>query len=172
MSWTNHVSAILFLPTLVTVFVPALILYSGAQTNIAWSLTSPWSWSPLLVGVLFIIAGFVLMVKTITLFVSVGQGTLAPWDPTQRLVVQGVYRHVRNPMITGVFCILLGESILLGAVAVFYWLLTFVLMNLIYIPLIEEPGLQERFGDDYRLYKANVLRWVPRRRAWQPPWGD
>jgi protein-S-isoprenylcysteine O-methyltransferase Ste14 len=21
-----------------------------------------------------------------------------PWDPTQRLVVQGVYRHVRNPM--------------------------------------------------------------------------
>jgi hypothetical protein len=42
--------------------------------------------------------GLVLMVATIRLFVVVGRGTLAPWNPTKRLVVQGVYRHVRNPM--------------------------------------------------------------------------
>lgn len=167
-SWTKHLRAILFLPALVTVLVPAFILYSGAQTNIGWLLPSPWNWLPLLIGILLIVAGLTLLVRTIALFVRVGQGTLAPWDPTRRLVAQGIYRHVRNPMITGVFCILFGESIVLGALAVFFWLLTFVLLNLIYIPLVEEPDLERRFGDDYRLYRANVPRWIPRLRAWQP----
>ena len=50
------------------------------------------------------------MVATIRLFVTVGKGTLAPWNPTQKLVVQGVYRHVRNPMISGVMFILAGRG--------------------------------------------------------------
>ena len=33
--------------------------------------------------------------------------------------MRGVYRHVRNPMIIGVFCILLGEAIFFGS----WWLL-------------------------------------------------
>ena len=45
----------------------------------------------------------------IRLFVTVGKGTLAPWEPTQKLVVQRVYSHVRNPMISGVLFSLLGE---------------------------------------------------------------
>ena len=35
---------------------------------------------------------------------------LVPWDPTRRLVVRGIYRHVRNPMITGVGAVLLDEA--------------------------------------------------------------
>ncbi len=49
------------------------------------------------------------------------------------------------------------------------WLLVFVAANAIYIPLIEEPGLERRFGEDYRRYKANVPRWVPRLSPWQGP---
>jgi protein-S-isoprenylcysteine O-methyltransferase Ste14 len=67
---------------------------------------------PILGGVL-IFLGLGLMIATIRLFMRVGKGTLAPWNPTQRLVVQGVYRHVRNPMISGVFFTLLGEAVLL-----------------------------------------------------------
>ena len=63
------------------------------------------------------------MVATIRLFVTVGKGTLAPWEPPQRLVVQGVYRHVRNPMISGVLCVLLGESVLTASLPLFRWFL-------------------------------------------------
>ena len=41
-------------------------------------------------------------------------------------------------------------------------------VNAIYLPLVEEPGLQLRFGADYEAYRAAVPRWVPRLRPWQP----
>jgi Kef-type K+ transport system membrane component KefB len=93
--------------------------------------------------------------------------TLAPWNPTQKLVVQGVYRHVRNPMITGVSCILLGEAIFFGSPWLLGWFGLFVLVNMLYIPLGEEPGLAKRFGEDYLVYKQNVPRWIPRLRPWK-----
>ena len=107
------------------------------------------------------------MAATIRLFVIVGRGTLAPWNPTQRLVVRGVYRHVRNPMITGVFCILLGETAAFGSPWLLGWFAVFCLVNGIFIPLWEEPDLAKRFGEDYLLYKRNVPRWIPRLRAWE-----
>jgi protein-S-isoprenylcysteine O-methyltransferase Ste14 len=41
-------------------------------------------------------------------------------------------------------------------------------MNWVYFVLQEEPGLERRFGDDYRAYKRNVPRWIPRRTPWTP----
>ena len=84
----------------------------------------------------------------------------------------GVYRRVRNPMISGVFAILLGQAILLGSWPIFFWFLFFVVGNLLYMPLSEEPGLERRFGDDYHTYRANVPAWIPRRTPWTPPWMD
>jgi protein-S-isoprenylcysteine O-methyltransferase Ste14 len=81
-------------------------------------------------------------------------------------VIQGVYRHVRNPMISGVFFVILGEAILTVSLPLFGWFLIFVAVNAVYIPLVEEPGLVKRFGDDYLTYKKNVPRWIPRLRAW------
>jgi hypothetical protein len=52
-------------------------------------------WALPILGGALICPSLVLMVATIRLFVSVGQGTLAPWNPTQRLVVQGAYRQCR-----------------------------------------------------------------------------
>jgi len=107
------------------------------------------------------------MVATIRLFVTVGQGTLAPWNPTQRLVIRGVYRHVRSPMIAGVFFVLLGEAVLAVSLALLGWFVAFVVLNAVYIPLAEEPGLMKRFGEDYPAYKQNVPRWVPRLTPWE-----
>jgi protein-S-isoprenylcysteine O-methyltransferase Ste14 len=165
MKLLRHILAILMLPGMVTVLIPAFILnVSGTQIGWAWS--PPMSYIPSLVGLALIGLGLFLMVQTIALFFNVGKGTLAPWDETQKLVVQGIYRHVRNPMITGVFCILLGEAILFGSLPVLYWFVFVVVLNMIYIPLLEEPGLQERFGEDYQRYKQHVPRWIPRLRAW------
>ena len=80
--------------------------------------------------------------------------------------MQGVYRHVRNPMISGVVLVLLGESLLPASLPLFWWFLVFAIVNATYIPLSEEPGLVKRFGEDYRCYKQSVPRWVPRWTPW------
>ena len=114
-----------------------------------------------------LVSGIVLAVATIRLFMTVGEGTIAPWDPPQRLVVRGVYRHVRNPMISGLCLVLLGEALLAASLPLLGLFAFGVIINAIYIPLSEEPGLARRFGDDYLDYKRNVPRWVPRLRPWR-----
>jgi protein-S-isoprenylcysteine O-methyltransferase Ste14 len=152
----RHVAAVVLLPGVVTVGVPALILWRGSARL-----------DPLaVIGIPLIALGLVLLLSTIKLLVSVGHGTLAPWDPTTRLVVQGPYRYVRNPMISGVLFILLGEAAVFASVPLLVWFGTFFAVNALYIPLAEEPGLRRRFGDDYEAHKAHVPRWVPRIRPW------
>jgi protein-S-isoprenylcysteine O-methyltransferase Ste14 len=74
--------------------------------------------------------------------------------------------YIKN-MITGALCILLSEAIFFSS----WWLLAWfgfgLILNLIYIPLSEEPGLVRRFGDDYLQYMQNVPRWNPRLTPWQ-----
>lgn len=70
----------------------------------------------------------------------------------------GPYRYVRNPMMLGVFLIGFAESILFLSSVLIIYFITFMLLNLIYIPLFEEKGLTKRFGNDYELYKKNVPR--------------
>ncbi len=155
----------LLLPLTVAGLVPAWLLHSNG-TNPGWPLSHPWDWLSLAGGLLLLGCGLALLIWTISAFARIGGGTLAPWDPPRKLVVRGVYRHVRNPMISGVFAVVLGEALLFRSTALVQWFLFFVLLNLIYIPLLEEPGLARRFGEDYRIYKKNVPRWIPRLRPW------
>jgi protein-S-isoprenylcysteine O-methyltransferase Ste14 len=166
----KHLRAIFLLPGMAAVVIPATILYlTGLDTFDLWRSLPATPFVLPVLGFAFIALGLVLMVATIRLFVNVGKGTLAPWNPTQKLVVQGVYRHVRNPMISGVMFILLGEAVLAASLPLLIWFGIFVLANAVYIPLVEEPGLMKRFGDDYLAYKRNVPRWVPRVRGWEGP---
>ena len=113
--------------------------------------------------------GLPVMFFTIRDFAKIGQGTLAPWDPTQKLVVTGPYRYVRNPMISGVTCMLFGITLVANTVCHLVWATAFMVVNVIYTPLSEEPGLVKRFGDDYQLYKQHVPRWLPRLTPWEQP---
>jgi protein-S-isoprenylcysteine O-methyltransferase Ste14 len=163
----RHLQAIILLPGVVTLVIPGIILRRTGTDS--WGL---WQSVPAtriilpVIGVICICPGLALMTATIRLFATVGQGTLAPWEPPQRLVVRGVYFHVRNPMISGVLCVLLGESVLTASVPLLQWFLIFAVINAIYIPLLEEPMLVNRFGEDYRVYKRNVPRWLPRWKPW------
>jgi protein-S-isoprenylcysteine O-methyltransferase Ste14 len=65
------------------------------------------------------------------------------------MVVSGLYRYTRNPMILGIFTMLLGEAVALHSVAVACWLGLFVTAKPIYIRYDEEPMLRKRFGEDY-----------------------
>jgi protein-S-isoprenylcysteine O-methyltransferase Ste14 len=101
-------------------------------------------------------------------FFADGEGTLAPWDPPRRLVVRGPYRYVRNPMISCVVFIVLAEALLLDSRSHLSWALLFAGINMLYIPLLEEPGLRARFGAAYEDYCRHVPRLVPRLRPWNP----
>jgi protein-S-isoprenylcysteine O-methyltransferase Ste14 len=154
----RHVAAILILPGTVTVAIPVLIVWStGAQ------LASPYV---VAVGLIVIAAGAFLIVDTVRLFVRIGRGTLAPWDPTTHLVVEGPYRRVRNPMISGVVLVLFGEALAFWSTRLLLWAMLVFLVNAIYLPLVEEPGLVRRFGAEYDRYRVHVPRWLPRLRPW------
>jgi protein-S-isoprenylcysteine O-methyltransferase Ste14 len=165
MSWRLF-RVILVLPGTVTVLVPGLLVLATQGTRVAVAPAGPWD--PAFWGALPALGlGLILGVTTVRLFVRHGEGTPAPWDPPKRLVVRGPYRHVRNPMIVGVLFILLAESLVLQSPPVAGWMALFFLANAAYFPLSEEPALERRFGEDYRRYKANVPRWIPRWRAWE-----
>ncbi len=164
----KHLRAILLLPGMVLVVIPGVILWLGGTDTLGlWrSVPSSKVFLPF-IGIICVCLGLLLIVVTIRLFVTVGKGTLAPWEPPQHLVVRGVYRHVRNPMISGVGLVFLGESLLTASLPLFGWFLVFLIVNMVYIPLSEEPGLVRRLGDDYRAYQRNVPRWVPRLKPWE-----
>jgi protein-S-isoprenylcysteine O-methyltransferase Ste14 len=159
--------AIVLLPGTVTILVPILILTGGRGPIVGWGLPGALALVPVLAGVALIAAGVALWALTVRLFGTVGEGTLAPWDPTRRLVVQGPYAYVRNPMITGVLAVLLGEAALFGSPALAVWFWTFFVLNAAWFVVYEEPGLVDRFGAEYREYRRNVPRWIPRRTPWR-----
>jgi protein-S-isoprenylcysteine O-methyltransferase Ste14 len=153
MSGWRHARAVLLLPAMVTVVIPALIASAGeVRINVL----------PAVLGALLIAAGLTLFIWTVSLFASVGKGTLAPWDPTSKLVVSGPYRYVRNPMITGVGTILAGEALFFRSWGIAIELAVFAVVNAVYFPLVEEPGMRRRFGTEYDEYCARVPRWIPR----------
>lgn len=106
--------------------------------------------------------GLAIMFMTITLFMRVGKGTLAPWSPPKHFVVRGPYRYVRNPMIMGVISVLLGEALSFWSKSILLWAGEFFVINIIYFLIYEEPNLAERFGESYKEYKKHVSMWWPR----------
>jgi protein-S-isoprenylcysteine O-methyltransferase Ste14 len=162
------VLAILLLPGVVAVVVPAAIVWWADDVNVGWGLPAGLAWMPVAAGLALLCLGLALVAWTVWLFATVGRGTLAPWDPTTELVVHGPYRHVRNPMISGVVFVVAGEAALLGSPWLLLWCAAVFAVNAIYLPLVEEPGLVHHFGKAYERYRANVPRWIPRRRGWSP----
>jgi protein-S-isoprenylcysteine O-methyltransferase Ste14 len=160
----RHLLAILILPFTVAVLIPVRIAqrYESAPElgrsagEVALQLA----------GVALGAVGFAVFVASLRRFATEGHGTLAPWDPPRALVVRGPYRFVRNPMISGVLFALFAEALVLLSRPHAGWATAFLVLNLIYIPLVEEPQLERRFGDPYREYCKHVRRFLPRLRPW------
>ena len=158
----RHAFAIVILPVTMTILVPWWVIRGNAFQMPVLAL----DWLFVVAGMIVFAAGFVLFVATVFLFATRGRGTLAPWDPPSRLVIAGPYRYVRNPMIAGVILIIIAESLIFRSLSLAEWAAAFFVINAIYFPLIEEPGLERRFGEEYRRYKRHVRRFIPRIRPW------
>jgi protein-S-isoprenylcysteine O-methyltransferase Ste14 len=163
-TFARHLIAFLALPFVVAVVIPVWI---ARRSGIAFSPRPDLAGSLVqLLGLGVGLVGVWLFAFSLLHFVQRGRGTLAPWDPPRNLVVSGPYRYVRNPMISGVIFVLFGESLLLLSRPHATWAVAFLLINVVYIPLMEEPFLHSRFGESYSEYKRHVRRFVPRLRPW------
>ena len=160
----RHTLAVLALPVTVVAIVPVWISrrYEAAAS---WP-RGPAAITVVLLGIAVGLVGLGLFISTLRLFAHEGRGTLAPWDPPRHLVVRGPYRYVRNPMIAGVLFMLVGIALVLRSRPHAIWALLFLGINATYIPLLEEPPLEWRFGEEYREYRRHVPRFLPRLRPW------
>jgi protein-S-isoprenylcysteine O-methyltransferase Ste14 len=81
----------------------------------------------------------------------------------QRLVVEGPYRYVRNPLYDGDLCLIIGAALLTRSWALLLVAVLYLTQLALQLPF-EERELRERFGVPYRRYCELVPRFVPRRR--------
>ncbi len=137
---------------------------------IPWLLTG-WRMesSPLairILGGLLIALGLGFLLHAFARFALEGLGTPAPVAPTERLVVGGVYRHVRNPMYLAVGATIVGQALLLGQFGLLAYAAVFGVIVFGFVRLYEEPMLTERFGAGYDAYRRAVPGWLPRLHPW------
>ncbi|MDR1366986.1 MAG: hypothetical protein LBJ13_03735 [Puniceicoccales bacterium] len=155
------IKTITILPINVLLTVPMFVIYSTDCTS------QPNYFFFMILGGILLAAGLLLATWTMWLFAHRGEGMAAPWNSSRKFTIEGPYAHVRNPMIASVLMMQIAEALLFNSWIIFGLFGLFLLGNMIYFPLFEEKSLERRFGDDYRIYKHNVPRWIPRLTPWR-----
>ena len=140
---------------------------------VPWLLTGWRSSNPpaalVVIGAALIVLGAGVLLHAFGRFVLEGLGTPAPIAPTERLVVGGLYRHVRNPMYLAVGATIVGQALVLGRPVLLVWAAVFGVAVATFVWGYEEPTLSERYGEEYAAYRRAVPAWWPRLRPWRPP---
>jgi len=154
-----------------------LVLAPGTVAGlIPWAI-SGWRWQSALLGLMLfpwlggalIIAGIPILLESFARFALQGLGTPAPLYPTDRLIVSGLYRFVRNPMYLAVLAIAFGQAFLLGDVRLIIYGAVVWLAFHVFVVTYEEPVLRRRYGAQFNTYCAQVPRWLPRLTPFSDP---
>jgi protein-S-isoprenylcysteine O-methyltransferase Ste14 len=148
--------AFLALPGLAALAAPPLI-----------AAFDPWRGGTVWAGGAVMLAGLVVVVWCVRDFYVAGKGTLAPWDPPKRLVVVGLYRHVRNPMYVGVLALTAGWAVTLASPVLAIYTVALAFGFDMRVRTYEEPHLASVFGDAWAAYSTHVRRWAPRFTPWR-----
>ncbi|PBC10424.1 isoprenylcysteine carboxylmethyltransferase family protein [Mesorhizobium sp. WSM3859] len=151
-----------------------LVVAPGVVAGLVpWLLTDGYH-APLSVVRGFVAAGSILVVVATAIllhafarFALEGLGTPAPVAPTEKLVVGGIYRHVRNPMYVAVLAIILGQALIFSSWALLVYGLIAAAAMISFVKLYEEPTLAQRYGGEYEAYRRAVPGWLPRFTPWR-----
>jgi len=167
--WAEHeyskkqrIIAVIFGGLIFWIIIPLFIIVVSSYVDL-WLYLPTFSYGLInpVVGLLFIIIGWLFANWTVKVQFSLGRGTPIPMMATQRLVIQGPYAYCRNPMTLGTAIFYLGVAIWLGSFSAVGLGLVYPVGILIYIKLIEEKELEERFGSEYLEYKKSTPFLIP-----------
>lgn len=119
------------------------------------------------VGVVLIGAGLVPAAAAFVEFVKAG-GTPMPIAPTQRLVVSGFNRYIRNPMYFGLLLAIIGQALLFGQLGLLLYAGVGWVITATFVRWYEQPTLARQFGAEYQAYRRAVPAWWPSPRPYRP----
>lgn len=111
------------------------------------------------IGFLPLAVGIFICLWCVAKLITEGQGTSAPFYPTRKLVVRGMYRYSRNPMYIGGVMLLIGEAIIGASPLLLVYALALGVAAHLFVVYYEEPSLARRFGEEYREYLKHSPRW-------------
>ena len=115
----------------------------------------------LIISLPILLLAFFMMGWSVFSFLKV-KGTPVPFSPPPKLVMNGPYAHVRNPMLTGVFLLLFGLGAFFRSLSlVFLFTPLFIFINAWELKAIEEPELEKRLGAEYVEYKKQTPMFFP-----------
>lgn len=143
-----------FIPGFWTVMMPYWVLPSGARPDVRGVGAAGWLLIAAGVALYFACAFWGFAVR--------GKGTPLPLDPPKKLVVEGPYRIVRNPMYWSVASVMLGEAAVFHSIALLELVAIFAVGVVLFVLFVEEPTLKQKFGTEYEEYCQQVPRWLPR----------
>ena len=124
-------------------------------------------WAPVrIAGLVMIAVGAIVLVQAFARFVAEGRGTPAPAAPAERLVIGGLYRHVRNPMYLAVVAAITGQALALTQPVLLGYAAAVWVTVAAFARWYEEPALARQFGAQYSAYRRSVPAWRPRIRPW------
>lgn len=161
MTHTQRALRALLVPFSVTAVAPSVLVALSGDADTRWDIRAAGYGAVFFLALTLTLVSALLFGLTVRLFAQIGRGTLLPWDPPQKLVIEGPYQYVRNPMILSVLGVLLGEALLLGSSCLALWAAVFFALSYSYFVFWEEPRLLERYGDAYETYRQRVPRWLP-----------
>ena len=145
-------------------FIGFVLVYLPARF-LSWSgIVAPASTgAPQVAGMIMVTIGTAIALWCVFIFVFIGKGTPAPFDPPRKLVIRGPYRFVRNPMYIGAGMTLAGAALFYESLSICIYTCLFFLVTHLFVVLYEEPTLRRTFGDEYEAYCRRVRRWWPKR---------
>lgn len=142
--------AFLALPGIIAIGVPAWFAMTERRAG------GPFH----VLGLLPLLAGFVLLLWCVRDFYVTGKGTLAPWAPPANLVTTGLYSYSRNPMYVAVTAMLIGWALSFESGVLCIYAGIVALAFHLRVVFGEEPVLARQFGAQWQEYRARVPRWL------------